>query len=104
MSIKSKARSYFRTLRRMKIGLTFSQAAKLGKCFAQNKSDIEIEQSCSKFVETEIFYEEGSKPYPVMIYGNEGNVTKDIVMLEMVIINQEGNDNEGTKRKLGSCE
>lgn len=46
MSIKSKARTYFRKLRRMKIGLSFSEAAKLAKCFAQGKNDLQIEETC----------------------------------------------------------
>lgn len=55
MSIKSKARTYFRSLRRMKIGLSFAEAARLAKCFAQGKNNTQIEETCKNFVETNLF-------------------------------------------------
>lgn len=68
MSIKSKARTYFRKLRRMKIGLSFSEAAKLAKCFAQGKNDLQIEETCKNFVETCLFGPEDERD-PVFVYG-----------------------------------
>lgn len=68
MSIKSKARTYFRKLRRMKIGLSFSEAAKLAKCFAQGKNDLQIEETCKNFVETCLFGPEDERDL-VFVYG-----------------------------------
>lgn len=81
MSIKSKARTYFRKIRRMKIGLTFPQAAKLGKLLAQDKKDSDIIVACEGFVEVDRFDWGNGR---VFVYGEKSG-SKDLDEIRRIV-------------------